>query len=427
MKKGFCVLLCFVVVAAGVFIINADSTAFAADPGDQEFVSLNLTSLSTKTSKTPSSLLNTPSIIKPIDTPIVNPGLTPIDDDDDTIIPPGIIGPGTDINIPITIKQVNLIYPAGGQVFKPGQPVIIEFTVKSAGKYRVYISANSGQTWSPLGGAIDVDTKGFYPWIVGSAGKYCIKVESQSDPSIYDEGFDFTVEQGGWDGKLKATASSDEVLLSWKGVSSQDAVTTYGVYRNTNAKVTMDDLLITVKLTDGSPVGGPVSFTDTNVEEGTTYYYRIAPLVGGQVMDTLYEQVSATPKSQIEIILTVGSPIMTVNGQTMEIEPGKKTAPVIVSGRVFVPIKAIVEELGGVITWDRVKRQVTIIHNDNVIILTIGSKTIIVNGVAQSMDVAPFISSTGSTMLPIRFVAEQLGCTIAWDAAAARIIINYSL
>lgn len=44
---------------------------------------------------------------------------------------------------------------------------------------------------------------------------------------------------------------------------------------------------------------------------------------------------------------------MTVNGVTREIDPGRGTSPVIVNGRTLLPIRAIIEALGGSVAWDQ--------------------------------------------------------------------------
>ncbi len=47
--------------------------------------------------------------------------------------------------------------------------------------------------------------------------------------------------------------------------------------------------------------------------------------------------------------------------------------------------------------------------------LWIGRKMVRVNGTEQSIDVAPYLSDTGRTMIPLRFAAESLGAGVAWD------------
>lgn len=124
------------------------------------------------------------------------------------------------------------------------------------------------------------------------------------------------------------------------------------------------------------------------------------------------------------ISLQVGSGLMTVGGVSQEIDPGQGTAPVIVNGRTFVPIRAIVEAMGGTMGWNGTERKVTIGYRGTNIDLWIGSKNARVNGQDKPLDEAPFVSPTGRTMLPLRFVTENLGSQVQWDGANQRITIT---
>lgn len=55
--------------------------------------------------------------------------------------------------------------------------------------------------------------------------------------------------------------------------------------------------------------------------------------------------------------------------------------------------------------------------------LKIGSKEITNNGAKKTMDVAPFIKD-GRTFVPIRFVAEELGCKVDWDDKTKTVLIT---
>ena len=137
-------------------------------------------------------------------------------------------------------------------------------------------------------------------------------------------------------------------------------------------------------------------------------------------------------KTSTVITLQPNNPMMTVNGISQEIDPGRGTKPVIIAkwGRTVVPIRAIVEALGGSIGWDGTERKVTINFKDTVIELWINKPQAKVNGVTKWIDsknhgVKPIIVNS-RTMLPLRFVAENLGCTVGWDAATKTITITYS-
>jgi hypothetical protein len=131
------------------------------------------------------------------------------------------------------------------------------------------------------------------------------------------------------------------------------------------------------------------------------------------------------------IILNPDNPYMTVNGTKQEIDPGRGTTPVIIKewGRTVVPIRAIVEVLDGTIDWDGNIRKVTINFKDTTIELWIDNPKAKVDGKEMWIDsdnhnVKPVIQN-GRTMLPLRFVAESLGCDVQWNDTAKTITIKY--
>jgi SOS response regulatory protein OraA/RecX len=124
------------------------------------------------------------------------------------------------------------------------------------------------------------------------------------------------------------------------------------------------------------------------------------------------------------IVLTIGSSRMYVNGAAQDIDPGNQTSPVIVNGSTFVPIGAIINSLGGTVSWDGANQEVTITLNNTTVVLNIGNKIAAVNGAATTLDGAPYISATGRTMLPLRFITESLGHTVNWDPSSRTITIQ---
>lgn len=138
-------------------------------------------------------------------------------------------------------------------------------------------------------------------------------------------------------------------------------------------------------------------------------------------------QLPAAPGSERTgtIEMTIGNPLMRVNGVLKEIDPGQGTTPVLVQGRTFLPIKAVVGEIGGTVSWDGAEQKVSIQWQGKHLELWIGQTVMQVNGVPQNLDVAPYISPTGRTMLPLRFVGESLGCDFDWDGATQTITITY--
>jgi hypothetical protein len=114
---------------------------------------------------------------------------------------------------------------------------------------------------------------------------------------------------------------------------------------------------------------------------------------------------------------------MQVNGISQDIDPGYDTAPVIVNGRSFVPIGAIIDELGGSVSWSPSEQSVSVYLNGETIGLKIGELNVTINGTPRSLSAAPFISSTGRTMVPLSFIVENLGYKVEWNATTQHITI----
>lgn len=71
--------------------------------------------------------------------------------------------------------------------------------------------------------------------------------------------------------------------------------------------------------------------------------------------------------SRVSISLTIGDSFMTVNGSRVEIDPGRGTEPLIMGGRTILPIRAVVEALGGTISWNGEERKITINRQNTVL------------------------------------------------------------
>jgi hypothetical protein len=129
--------------------------------------------------------------------------------------------------------------------------------------------------------------------------------------------------------------------------------------------------------------------------------------------------------SQTVLVFTIGSTDYTVNGQSQTMD----TAPVITDGRTLLPIRFVATPLGATVNWDPAQQMVTVSLNSNTVELWINQATANVNGAATPIDstnpaVTPVIAG-GRTMLPLRFIAESLGCQVNWDASTQEVTVTY--
>ncbi len=131
---------------------------------------------------------------------------------------------------------------------------------------------------------------------------------------------------------------------------------------------------------------------------------------------------AAEPEGNLTIQLKIDSPVMLVNSEEKNIDENG-TAPVIVNSRTLLPVRAIVEEIGGSAEWDSKTKTVDLQSGDDNIKLEIGSLTAYLNNEPYTLDVPPAIIG-GRTMLPIRFIAESFGLEVDWDSEEQTITLT---
>lgn len=92
-------------------------------------------------------------------------------------------------------------------------------------------------------------------------------------------------------------------------------------------------------------------------------------------------------------------------------------------GRIFVPLRAISEQLGANVTWNQQLRTVTINREDKEITLTIDSNKAMVNEEEIIID-APAKLENSRTFVPLRFVSQSLGAEVRWNQKLIQAIIT---
>ena len=98
--------------------------------------------------------------------------------------------------------------------------------------------------------------------------------------------------------------------------------------------------------------------------------------------------------------------------------------PIVFNDYSVVPARAVFEEgLGATVTWDADKQKVTVKLGNDMLIMTINNRMAGLNTRWVTMPIAPKIID-GYTMVPARFVAEQLGMTVKFDSETDTIKIN---
>ncbi|WP_110930020.1 copper amine oxidase N-terminal domain-containing protein [Paenibacillus bouchesdurhonensis] len=98
-------------------------------------------------------------------------------------------------------------------------------------------------------------------------------------------------------------------------------------------------------------------------------------------------------------------------------------APILVSGRAMLPLRAIFEALDAEVDWNNKTKTVTAWKDGTSVVLKINSKTATIDNQTVGLDV-PAQNVKGRTMVPVRFVSEALGEEVVWDANSKTVYVT---
>lgn len=106
-----------------------------------------------------------------------------------------------------------------------------------------------------------------------------------------------------------------------------------------------------------------------------------------------------------------------VNGSTISLESGSTDVQPYIereTDTAYVPLRFISQNLGGKVSWDRMKQQVTILSDKgSITTLVVGSKVAYVNNEKKLLsDVPVMLNYPNRVIVPLRFVSEVLGATV---------------
>ena len=126
--------------------------------------------------------------------------------------------------------------------------------------------------------------------------------------------------------------------------------------------------------------------------------------------EDLFDNVDYKKGNEIRVIL---------EGKQLEFD----VAPKLVNGRVLVPMRKIFESFGLTVTWDELLQTARGKNEAMDILFQIGSKKANINGVEFELEVPAQIISE-STMVPLRFLSENMNYNVVWNGDAQLILLS---
>jgi len=118
---------------------------------------------------------------------------------------------------------------------------------------------------------------------------------------------------------------------------------------------------------------------------------------------------------------SVAAPIsVTVNGNPVSFSG---TPPMEQRGSVLVPLRGVFEALGASVDYNAATRTINAQKGSSYVVLPLGSTAATVNGQTRTLS-QPATTINGTTLVPLRFVAEALGAYVDWRAATSTVAIQ---
>jgi outer membrane protein assembly factor BamB len=177
-----------------------------------------------------------------------------------------------------------------------------------------------------------------------------------------------------------------------------------------DAVVTINDEIVPL-----TPAGSFAKMVVVNKGENT-FTIKAKDKIGNE---TAKELIIVYPEKKL-IVLVVGKKEAEVNGDIVKMD----VAPMILKGSTMVPLRSLGDFLGAKVDYEPKEQKITFTLFGKVIELIIGRKTAKVNGEPVQLSVPPTIIS-GRTLVPLRFVSENLGAKVDYEAKSRTITISY--
>lgn len=133
--------------------------------------------------------------------------------------------------------------------------------------------------------------------------------------------------------------------------------------------------------------------------------------------DTSFEELSG----ERALVLRIGHDIMRSGNEEIRLE----TPPILYEDCTMLPIRQVVEALGGQVDWHSEEQKIFVSYETHSVTMTLGQPGAFADGRFALLQVPPMIRDD-RTLVPLRFVAEALGCQVHWEPATREILVTYT-
>ena len=122
-----------------------------------------------------------------------------------------------------------------------------------------------------------------------------------------------------------------------------------------------------------------------------------------------------------KIVIKIGETAMTVGDKTINLD-----APAYINDENYtmLPVRAISEALNLKIDWNSETKTAVVLYHQRIISMTVGSKTMYINGVSVEMNTAAAITND-RLFIPVRDLANTIGVNeVNWSEENGTVTLN---
>lgn len=220
--------------------------------------------------------------------------------------------------------------------------------------------------------------------------------------------------------KAEEVTHNDEVIVLSKSPLMSRDIKEAAAIIITNAEAQTSVYLDTFDMVDGQLLSadGDLALNMENAEEYAgkkllVFYDMMTMSIPAQTAPIkVIEVAEVLPEAtdSVSVKFNIGDSAININGEVVEVEK-----PYIAGvGVTLVPMRVISEAFGAQVIWDENTKSVTVNHDGKKIVVTIDSKVATVDGVEVALEEAPALTENGFTMIPLRFISENLGAEVGY-------------
>ncbi len=143
------------------------------------------------------------------------------------------------------------------------------------------------------------------------------------------------------------------------------------------------------------------TFVDATAYTGVHKLKAIASFDNGKILST-------------ESSVNINSASTDITVEISDKEVVFDQTPILYNNRTMVPMRKIFEKLGATVSWNNDTQTATAKKGDRTVKITVGQKIMNVNSKVIILDTSPIVVSE-RTLVPVRAVAEGLGCNVEWN------------